>query len=288
MAATTTTTQIAAMIERHAVIGIGPCGLPRVTLVRVDDVAEATGELFFPVVCLVVAGVKDVQLGQRTYRFTPGTLVVSAVQTPIVGRIVQAPYRAVAVQLTSDLMTDLLMETGEHSQDAVAGFNVIDASEHVLSAMSGLLSLLNDSDMDRSMLGPGAERQLLYRVLQSPAASVIRQFALDEHTVGRVRPAVTWIRENVSAQLSIDHLAQACHLSQSSLFRHFREATGSTPLQFQKQLRLHQARRRLMTADETAAEIARDLGYANPAQFSREYTRVFGAPPKKDVDRRRG
>jgi len=286
--ATTSINEIVRLIERHAVTAIGSCDLPRVTLVRIDDVAQATGELFFPVMCLVVAGAKDVYLGNLTYRFTPGTLVVSALQTPIVGRVIEAPYRAVAVQLTSDLMTDLLVDTEEQPSGAAQGFSVVHASAQVLTAMTGLLSLLDDSAEDRLVLGPGAERQLLYRVLQTPAAGVVRQFALDEHSVGRVRPAITWIRENVGEQLSIDDLAQVCHLSQSSLFRHFREATGSTPLQFQKQLRLHQSRRRLLAGNETAAEISSELGYANPAQFSREYSRLFGRPPRRDVDFLRG
>lgn len=282
------TKEITGLIERHAVMAIGPCNLPRVTLIRVDDVAQPTGELFFPVVCLVVAGTKEVHLGNLTYNFQPGTLVVSALQTPIVGRVIDVPYRAVAVQLTSDLMTDLLVDTQEHVRDVAPGFSVVDASQHVLSAMTGLLSLLDDSAEDRLVLGPGAERQLLYRVLQTPAAGgIVRRFVFDEHSVVRVRPAMTWIRENFTAQLSIDHLAQICHLSQSSFFRHFREATASTPLQFQKELRLHQARRQLLGGNETAAEISRDIGYANPAQFSREYSRLFGQSPKRDIDRRR-
>jgi len=244
-----------------------------------DDRQPLTAELFVPVVCLVTRGTKDVQLGQRKLRFVPGTFIVSAINFPITGHVVEAPYRAAAIHLTPGPLAGLLLEAPSAAPTAdPAELQVAEATEALLEAMTRLLRLLDD-EQDRAVLGEAAEREVLYRALQTPSGAIIRHFVREGHLVSRIDPAIEWIREHVAEVLSVDDLAERCHLSTSTLYRHFRSATGRTPLQFQKQIRLQEARKLLLIGETTAAGVATHVGYASASQFSREYARLFGSPP---------
>ena len=135
------------------------------------------------------------------------------------------------------------------------------------------------------MLGPPATTEVLYRALQTPAGATIRRFARQGHVVSRVQPAIAWIRSHVAEPLVIEDLAARTHLSTSTLYRHFRSATGLSPLQFQKQIRLQEARRLLFLGGATAADAGFQVGYLSASQFSREYARMFGRPPGQDATR---
>ncbi len=275
--------EIAEIIDRHATAPISDCALPRVTLIRANALQDAQREMLVPVVCLVVRGAKIVQLGSRLLTFVPGTFVVSAVDFPITGQVVEVPYRAAAVHLSSAIMADLALaakpvETASPS----TGFSTGTASPEIVDAMARLVRLL-DNAQDRAVLADAAERELLYRVLQTPLGHIVRQIALEGHIVSRIEPAISWIREHPAAHLSVETLARQSNLSASSLYRHFKAATGSTPLQFQKQLRLQDARRLLLTGETNATGAARKAGYLNPAQFHREYVRLFGTTPGRDA-----
>lgn len=275
--------EIAAIIDRHATAPISDCTLPRVTLVRANTLRDAEGEMLVPVVCLVVRGTKIVQLGSQLLTFVPGTFVVSAVDFPITGQVVEVPYRAAAVHLSSTIMAELVLAaTPVETASPSPGFSTATASSDIVDAMVRLVRLLDNAE-DRAVLSDAAERELLYRVLQTPSGHIVRQIALEGHIVSRVEPAISWIRENPAAHLSIEALARMSNLSAATLYRHFKAATGSTPLQFQKQLRLQEARRLLLIGETNATGAARRAGYLNPAQFNREYVRLFGTTPGRDA-----
>lgn len=167
---------------------------------------DVQGELFVPVVCLVVQGVKDVRLGARSVRFSAGTFVVSALDHPITGHIVDAPYRAVAVHLTASTVADLMLaDHGPVEVGDVVGFGTGRASAELVDAMVRLLRLLED-ERDRAVLGGAAEREVVSRAIQSPNGAIIRRFARAGHLVSRVQPAIVWIREHLAERLSVEEL----------------------------------------------------------------------------------
>lgn len=250
-------------------------------LVRADAPQEPEGELFLPVMCLVVRGAKTVQFGAQSHIFRAGTFVVSAVDFAVTGHVRDVPYRAVAVALRPGLLADLLQVATLPEVRQGPSFVVGTASPQVLDAMNRLVRLL-DHPGDGAVLAEAAERELLYRVLQTDAGHALRQVALDGHLMSRVDPAVRWLRDHLMDPLDIDALAEMSHLSASSLYRHFRVATGSTPLQFQKRLRLQEARKLLLVGEANAAGAAARVGYQSPAQFHREYRRLFGTSPGRD------
>lgn len=248
---------------------------------RADDPQEPEGELFVPVMCLVVRGAKTVQLAGQSHTFRAGTFVVSAVDFAVTGHVCDVPYRAVAVALRPGLLADLLQVATLPAVRQGPTFVVGTASPLVLDAMGRLVRLL-DHPEDGAVLAEAAERELLYRVLQTDAGHALRQVALDGHLASPVDPAVRWVREHLLDPLDVDALAAMSHLSASSLYRHFRAATGSTPLQFQKRLRLQEARKLLLVGETNAAGAAARVGYQSPTQFHREYTRLFGTSPGRD------
>lgn len=248
---------------------------------RADDPQEPKGELLLPVICLVVRGAKTVQFGAQSHTFQAGTFVVSAVDFAITGHVCEVPYRAVAVALRPGLLADLLQVATLPAVRQGPTFVVGTASPQVLDAMGRLVRLL-DHPGDGAVLAEAAERELLYRVLQTDAGHALRQVARDGHLVSRVDPAVRWLRDHLMDPLDVAALAELSHLSASSLYRHFRAATGSTPLQFQKRLRLQEARKLLLVGETNAAGAAARVGYQSPAQFHREYTRLFGTSPGRD------
>lgn len=277
--------EIAGVIDRHATEPITQpatgAALPRLVLVRADDPQEPRGELFFPVMCLVVRGAKTVQFGSRSHTFRAGTFVVSAVDFAVTGHVREVPYRAVAVALRPRLLAELLQVATLTAVRQGPTFVVGTASPQVLDALARLVRLLDHPD-DGAVLAEAAERELLYRVLQTDAGHALRQVALDGHLASRVEPAVKWLRDHLTDPLDISVLAEMSHLSESSLYRHFRAATGSTPLQFQKRLRLQEARKLLLVGETNAAGAAARVGYQSPTQFHREYTRLFGVSPGRD------
>jgi AraC-like DNA-binding protein len=208
--------------------------------------------------------------------------VVSALNFAFTGHVCEVPYRAVAVALSPGLLAGVLQVACLPAVQEAPEFMVGTASPQVLDAMCRLVRLLDHPD-DRAVLAGAAERELLYRVLQTDAGQALRQMALDGHLVSRVEPTIRWIRERVMDPIDVEELAEMSHVSTSSLYRHFKAATGSTPLQFQKRLRLQEARKLLLVGETNAAGAAARVGYQNPAQFNREYARLFGTTPGREA-----
>lgn len=272
--------EISAFIDRVSAEGVTEHRSPRVALVRFNDVPGPKSEFLQPVVCLVTRGSKIVTLGGRELSFTSGTFMVSAVALPIVGRIVEVPYRAIALRVDPGLVADMADVGGPHAAPS-PGFSIGTATADIVDAFVRLAALLV-SAQDAQMLSAGRERELVYRVLASPLGPVMRQLALSGHTTMAVSPAIRHIRQDPAAPFSVAALAETCNVSEATLFRQFRRATGMTPVQYQKQLRLQLGRRLLLAEGVTASKAAKSVGYVNPAQFARDYRRLFGCTPGSD------
>lgn len=241
-------------------------------------------------VCLVLQGAKQMQVGRKTLRYSAGACFASLIELPTTLSVFEMdgdkPYVGTGLTLDHALFTALIAEMPESpSRKEVLAFNVETVSREVLEAWDHLLALLDTPD-DIPMLAASRQRELLYRLLQSPHGPLLRQIARDEGRLAQVRRAIDWMRNHFDESFSIDVVADIAGMSVSSFNRHFRAATSTSPLQYQKTLRL-QAARRLLASDADATRAAYAVGYESPSQFSREYSRLFGLPPKQDASQLR-
>lgn len=237
-------------------------------------------------VCLVLQGDKQMLVGDKTLHYRAGSCFASLIELPstrwIFGKTSDKPYVATSLTLDCDLISSVLADLPSPSVGkAVAGFGVQPVSRALIEAWDRLLALL-DTPEDIAFLAPLRERELLYRLLESPHGPLLRQIARADGQITRIRRAIDWIRDHLSEPLVVTTLAEIAGMSVASFNRNFRAATSTSPLQYQKTLRLQEARRLLsVNADATRAAYA--VGYESTSQFSREYSRLFGRPPKQDA-----
>jgi AraC-like DNA-binding protein len=251
-------------------------GIPRVAMVQ-GKIPEH-----------ILQGSKSMTIGDRTLRYDPASYFVMSIDLPAVGSIHAAetgePY--LAVSLTIDAKIVALMLEDAPPPDPVAeirnGFSVASVTPAMLDAWLRMLRLMT-TPADIPVLAPAYEREILYRVLQGPNGWMLRDIAIPDTALSRVRLAIQWIRNNFRDQLRVERLAEMAAMSSSAFHRHFKAATAMSPLQFQKQIRLLQARMLLIAGAPTAASVAFEVGYESASQFSREYARFFGLPPASDV-----
>ena len=237
-------------------------------------------------VCLVLQGAKQMLVGNRVLRYGAGTCFASVVELPTTRSTYEldgdTPYVATSLRLDAALLSTLLSEMPEEATPkAVPAYSVAAVSEDLLIAWDHYLALL-DTPKDIPMLGAARERELIYRLIQSAHGPMLRQIAGVEGRLIEIRRVIDWLRVNFERPVAIKDLAEMAGMSVPAFNRHFRSATATSPLQYQKTLRLQAARRLLgSSADATRAAFA--VGYESTSQFSREYTRLFGLPPKKDA-----
>ena len=239
-----------------------------------------------PGVCLVLQGAKQMLVGNRMLRYGAGSCFASLIELPATRCLFETendkPYVATSLTLDHSLFIALMDDLpSTASNRTVPGFSVAAVSRELLEAWDRHLALL-DMPGDIPVLAPSRERELLYRLLQSPHGPLLRQIAREEGKLAQVRRAIDWMRRHFSQHLPIKTLAEVAGMSVPSFNRNFRAATSTSPLQYQKTLRL-QAARRLLATDSDAARAAYAVGYESASQFSREYARLFGRPPRQDA-----
>jgi AraC-like DNA-binding protein len=280
-------------ITRHAAEGLTRTSLPGVSVVCSRTTTEPLGTMAEPTLAVIAQGVKETTLNGRTFTYGPGQFLVVSVELPVIGHLVQAsadePFLAFVLELRPARIAELLLETTPGATaragaaDATpAGIAVSDASPALLDATGRLLALL-DAPRDAAALAAGVEREVLWRLLTGPQGATVRQIGLADSRLTLVARAIRYICVHYDETLRVDELAALATMSVTSFHRHFRAVTSMTPIQFQKQIRLHKARARLLSqpGDITGAGFA--VGYDSPSQFSREYRRMFGVPPSRDA-----
>ncbi|WP_159713243.1 AraC family transcriptional regulator [Geminicoccus flavidas] len=286
--------ELAGLIGRHvAGEGIHPCTIPRLALIRSRQRTEPVHVVYQPSLCVVAQGAKQVILGERVLRYAPGQFLVVSVDLPIVGQVIQAepdrPYLALQLHLEPAMLAALLLELGpgpSPAPDPGPGLLLSMLDADLLGALVRLLRLL-DQPADISVLAPLIEQEILYRLLRGEQTAMLRQIAVVESRLQQVNRAISWIKRNFTAPFSIEAVAREARMSPSALHQHFKAVTAMSPLQYQKQLRLQEARRLLLAQARDAADVGHEVGYDSPSQFSREYRRLFGAPPARDITRLR-
>jgi len=245
--------------------------------------------MYEPMICVVLQGAKQVMIGDRTLQYGAGDQLIASVDLPVTGCIVRAsearPYIVVSMTLDRDAAAALLSEMPPRGGEPTVGFAVDPLTPRLLDGWGRLLGLL-ETPGDVPVLAPLLEREILYHILQGPQGGLLRQAAMSDSRLSQVRTAIGWIRTHFDKPLRVEALAEIAGMSPASFHRHFKAATAMSPLQYQKSLRLQEARR-LLIASADAARAAYSVGYESASQFSREYARMFGAPPARDAERMR-
>ena len=246
-----------------------------------------------PALCILAQGRKEVRLGDEYFAYDPLNYLVVSVSMPISGRVVEiSPERPVlALRLDIDPMEikTLISDAGPigmPSRTAGRGLYVEPIDQVMLDALLRLTRLL-DTPRDIAMLAPLIRREILYRLLRSQLGYRLYEIATENSQTHRVSRAVSWLNGNFEQPLRIDSLAREANLSVSTLPHRFKAMTAMSPLQYQKQLRLNEARRLMLCEGLDASAAGYRVGYESPSQFSREYSRQFGAPPVRDLARLR-
>jgi AraC-like DNA-binding protein len=273
------------LIARHAGEGLTPTALPGVSVLRATAVTAPLGDVAEPTLAVIAQGVKETELAGRSLRYGPGQFLIVPVELPVVGHIAQAspgePLLAFVLRLRAEKIAALLAETTPAATGPV-GIGVSAASPALLDAIGRLLALL-DTPGDAAVLGPGVEREVLWRLITGPQGTLVRQIGLAGSHLAHLARAISWIRRHYDQTLRVEDLAALATMSVTSFHRHFRALTSMTPIQYQKQIRLHEARARLLARPGDVAGTGFAVGYGSPSQFSREYRRMFGAPPSRDA-----
>jgi AraC-like DNA-binding protein len=247
-----------------------------------------------PAFCVIAQGRKELWLGDNRFRYDPDHYLIASDELPIASRITEAskerPYLGLILRLDSSLVGSVMAESGPAGSRGLATVRAIDVSpldSGLLDAVVRLVRLL-DSSNDAHFLAPLVTREIVYRLLRGDQGGRLRHIAsLGGHT-HRIAQAIDRLRKEFDQPMRVEDIARELGMSVSGFHHHFKEATAMSPLQFQKQLRLQQARRLLLGDDLDAATAGYRVGYNDASQFSREYKRVFGVPPMRDVERLRG
>ncbi|KZV14774.1 hypothetical protein F511_04299 [Dorcoceras hygrometricum] len=287
-----TLTRIASLIARHiSKDGFHATAIDRVTLARSSTVTMPMPNVYRPQLCFVAQGRKEVTLGDHVFGYAPGRYGIVIHDLPVTGHVAEAtpdmPYLCLFLDFDPIMLGELALRVPAPVEpSSPMGMTVSDADADLLDALLRLLRLLDDPAA-LPVLGPLAEQEILYRLLAGPDGARMRHITSGQGRMAQVARAIGWIGKNFREGFSIERLAAEAGMSPSSLHEHFRAVTAMTPLQFQKRLRLQEARSLMLVDDVDATTAAFRVGYESPSQFSREYRRHFGEPPARDIARLR-
>lgn len=248
-----------------------------------------------PLLVVMAQGGKRLLLGEQTYEYRAGQCLVVTASLPVTGHYIDTdpstPALGWGLVLRPEAVAELMLTApapaprrpGPSRPPAMA---TAAADVELLDAAARMLRLL-DSPADASVLAPLIEREILWRLLTGPMADTVRQIGLADSDFSHISRAIGWMRENYAEPMRVDDLARLCGMSTSAFHRHFRSITAMSPLQFQKRIRLQQARTMLAARPGDVAGVGHRVGYDSPSQFNREYRRLFGDPPGRDTARLR-
>ncbi len=246
-----------------------------------------------PALCIVAQGAKSVMLGQEVYEYDASRMIAFSVDLPVTAQITRAshsePFLGFRLDLDPHKVAELVLKVYPHGLPRVhesRGVYVGQVNVSIINAARRLLELMAKPG-DAELLGPLVIDEILIRVLRSPIGVRVAQIGLAESNVNGIAKAVSWLRANFSQSMKVEDLAELAHMSVSSFHQHFKSVTSMSPLQFQKALRLQETRRLMLSTMMDAGTASSHVGYVSASQFSREYSRLFGSAPTKDISRLR-
>lgn len=285
--------ELAALITRHTKTdGFHPTAIDRLEFARESSVATLLPGVVEPMLAIVVQGKKAALLGGEAHYYGAAQYLVISVNLPISGFIVDAsaaqPYLGFKLNLDPLQLCDIIVADPNlrvnNKDTSVRGFFVSTAEVSLLDCALRLTRLL-DTPRDIPILAPTIIREIHYRLLVGEQSEAVRQIATSGSNMQRIAAVLTRIKTDFTEPLRVEDLAMQAKMSPASFYHHFKQVTSMSPLQYQKQLRLLEARRLMLSENSDAAKAAYQVGYESPSQFSREYSRMFGSPPMRDIER---
>lgn len=290
-----TTSELARLVGVHAPYdGVFELRVPGVYAIRVSRTnTEVTHALQRSSVCITAQGAKSVMLGGNVYGYEAGQLAVYSVDVPVTAQVTRAsraePYLNLKLDLDSQRVAELALKVYPHGlpqSHEQSALYIGQAGAPILDAATRLLDLMAES-ADAELLAPLVVDEILIRLLRSPMGARVAQMGRAESSLNRVVKAVSFLRANFDQPVIVEDLAKLVNMSVSAFHRHFKSVTSMSPVQYQKALRLQEARRLMLTAMVDAGDASRRVGYLSASQFSREYGRFFGNAPTRDIPRLR-
>ena len=276
---------LSTLLSRHGRGDVTSTAVPSLVLTQYRAVTGPVAAIYHPLLCVVAQGGKRVFLNEQAFDYAPGTYLITSVDLPLTGQVTAAPCLGLTLALDPALLAALLLEMPAAPAGRLPPAKAIAVNrleEGLLDPILRLLRLL-DQPQDIPVLAPLIVREIHYRLLLGPQGEMLRQLARPASQLSQVSRAINAIRHRYDQPIRIEELARVARMSAPSFHRHFRAVTAMSPLQFQKRIRLQEARRRLLSGDVDANRISFDVGYESASQFSREYRRLFGAPPVQDT-----
>jgi AraC-like DNA-binding protein len=283
--------ELAARVTRAvSADGMHPTPFAPMTFIRASDVGQPLPSVYMPSLCIVVQGRKRALIGSQSFYYDAFNYLLVSVTLPMFGQILDAsperPYLCIRLEIDFREVGKLLLEMERSERragvPAEQPLYVARLSGELLEVLLRLVRLL-DAPADLTILAPLALREIWYRLLRSEMGPRLRDLTEAEGPVQRINRAIELLRRRYAEAVRIEELAEISHMSASTFHARFKTLTSMSPLQFQKQLRLHEARRLMMSEGLEAAVACYRVGYESPSQFSREYRRLFGAPPRREI-----
>ena len=263
--------------------------VPGLALFRRHAPSEPMSAIYRPSVCVLAKGAKRVILGEDTYVYDATRYLVTSLHLPTVVQIVEAsetkPCLGLRLSLDQREIAQLMVDSNlpaPHAQQSHRGMATGAVTQPLVNAFQRLVDLLGE-ERDIPILAPTIQREILYRLLVGEQGARLRLIATAGSASQQIGRALTWLQTNYTQPLRVDELAKMSSMSTSTFHHHFRSLTALSPLQYQKNLRLGEARRLMLTEQVDASNAAFKVGYESPSQFSREYRRLFGNPPLRDI-----
>lgn len=286
--------ELRALLARHARPDMST-DIDGVLISKVEQQAPPTTSMSGTVLALIAQGAKRMALGDRVYEYRAGQYLVASVDLPVTGRFTEAsadaPALGFGLVLQPAMVAELLLQAAPGDLPPLAGptpsgMVVSDAPDDLGDAVIRLLRLL-DRPRDVTVLAPLVKREILWLLLTGEQGAAVRQLGLADSSLSHIARAVRWIRDHYAKSFRVEDLARLSGMSVSAFYRNFQAVTAMSPIQFQKQIRLQEARLLLATHPNDVTGVGIRVGYESPSQFSREYRRQFGAPPSQDATRLR-
>ena len=282
--------ELADLVERFVPVGDSPAtAIEGLSLFRQTIPTNHVPCVCEPSLCIIAQGAKQVLVGDDIHRYDARTFLLVSAALPVTARVVEAsksrPYLSLSLRLDQATVCEIAAQLPDTTALAppisAAGVSPVDPA--LLEAVTRLVALLG-TPRDHGVLAPLFLREITYRLLTGAEGARLRQLAGVDGHARRILGTLRWMREHFAEPRSVEDLARDAHMSPSAFFQHFKTVTSLSPLQYQKLLRLHEARRLMLGLGLDAAEASFRVGYESPSQFSREYRRLFGAPPRRDVE----
>jgi AraC-like DNA-binding protein len=285
--------ELTARVGRLAPVdGVHPAAFPSLALIRGSVPTVCMATVYQPSLGIVVQGRKRLFLNDEVFYYDALNYLVVSVTLPVMGQVVEAsperPFLGLRLDLDLEEIARLLLEMGDRGTAPVAdrGLFVTRMDEPLLDAVLRMVKLLEEPE-DIAVLAPVVQREIYYRVLRGDLGQRLVDLAEADGGNHRIVRAIEWLKRRYATPLSIGELAEAVHMSPSALHHRFKAVTAMSPLQYQKHLRLHEARRLMFADGIECAAAGHRVGYESPSQFSREYRRLFGASPRVEIARLR-